>query len=168
MKYIALLAVIGAALLAPSSASAQSGATNCPGGVKVVTPNVEVSVSPPNVNVSRTSVCVFNAETGAGGEAVLDPAGCSYVNAWQTNPGTPGYAGICTQTTTTSPGCDGQDNDPAGNNTGGCLWVKPAPADVNNAINSAPPGFAVTAMFICGNTSGEDPMASNRDGCSIP
>jgi hypothetical protein len=149
LKRIALLAVIGAALLAPSSASAQSGAVNCPAGVEV----------------SPSHVCVH--VNGQGGEAVINPGGCSYINAWTTSQPTPGYGGICTQTQTTSPGCDGQDNDPNGANTGGCFWVKPAPDAVNQAINAAPTQV-VTAMFICGNTSGEDPQNTPRRGCSIP
>ena len=163
MKRIALLAIVGAALLAPSSASAQAPPPACQDGSEV---------SPGNPGY----FCVYvegPAQTGGqdiGGEAVFNSAGCSYINAWTTNPGTPGYAGICTQTKTTDPGttgCNGIDEG-SGPNEGGCFWIKPAPDDVNNAINSAPPGFAVTAMFICGNTSGEDPKNSTRDGCSIP
>ena len=143
MKRIALLAVIGGSLLAlPSSAAAQSGAVNCPAGVQV----------------SPSYICVH--VDGAGGEAVINPADCSYINGWESNPGTPGYAGICTGATT-DPGCDGVDNG-SGANEGGCFWIKPLP------INQAPLQNPVTSLFICGNTSGEDPANSSRDGCSIP
>ena len=145
MKRIALLAVTGAGLLAsPSSAAAQSGAVNCPAGLQV----------------SPSYICVH--VNGVGGEAVINPGGCSYINGWTTNPGTPGYAGICPGATT-DPGCDGVDNG-FGANSGGCFWIKGAPPVVNNALQNP-----VTAMLICHvDASGEDPEHVNRDGCSIP
>jgi hypothetical protein len=150
LKRIALLAVIGASLLAlPSSASAQQ--PNCP----------DDGLPPAEVNVTSNGLCAVGP-AGEGGELVVNPGGCSYINAWSDNPGTPGYAGICTQTTTTDPGCDGIDAG-SGSNEGGCFWIKPADPAVNQALQNP-----VTAMFICGNTSGEDPAASSRDGCSIP
>jgi hypothetical protein len=149
LKRIALLAVIGAGLLAlPSSAAAQSGAANCPGGVEV----------------SASGACVYVEApvTGAdvGGELVLNAGGCSYINGWTTNPGTPGYAGLCTLAPHDA-GC-GPDDEGSGANTGGCFWIKPLPVDQTALQNP------VTDMFICGNTSGEDPQASGRDGCKIP
>ena len=182
MKHIALLAVIGTALLAlPSSASAQSGATKCPEGVKASAPGVEVSPShihvlPDSLGVSPSYACVYVEApvTGndIGGEAVIDNSEeCSYVNGWTTNPGSPGYAGICTDAPhddPPAPSCDGVD-DGNGANRGGCFWIKPAPRPVNDAINKDDNEVRdFTDWFICGNTSGEDPDNSSRDGCSIP
>ena len=147
MKRIALLAVIGAGLLAlPSSVSAQSGAVNCQG----------------TVHVSASYICVHI--NGIGGEAVINVPSCSYINAWSTNPVTPAYAGMgtsCPETGWKDTDCDGVDAG-SGSNSGGCFWIKPAPAVINNALQNP-----VTAMLICGDISGEDPASSNRDGCSI-
>lgn len=149
MKRIAVLAVIGTGLLAlPSSASAQLGAVNCPAGVQV----------------SASYVCVHS--NGLGGEAVLNPPSCSYVNAWSTNPVTAGYAGFgtsCPETGTKDMSCNGIDEG-SGSNSGGCFWIKPAPEAVNRALQNP-----VTAMLICHvDASGEDPANVNRDGCSLP
>ena len=161
MKRIALLAIVVGGLLAlPSSAAAQT--SDCPNDIAGI---AHVS-SPPYPPVYACADSNGAAPGGVGGEGLYDPAGCSYVNGWSDNPDGKGYAGICTQTRTTDPGCDGIDGG-SGSNTGGCFWIKPAPDDVNQALNSGAVG-TVTAQFICGNTSGEDPNNTTRDGCSIP
>jgi hypothetical protein len=159
MKRIALLAVIGAGLLAlPSTAAAQT--SNCPSPPNV---DVEITVAPPSARV-----CVVVPPAGnAGGELVINPAGCSYINGWVTNPAPArGYAGICTNAVSRGPACN-PDGQPTGANTGGCLGVDGNPGGVNAVLNS-PPVAAVTAMFICGSTSGENPQSTTRRGCSIP
>ena len=153
MTRIALLALIGAGLMAlPSSAAAQSGATKCPS-------SAEAHVAGEHV----LYVCVH--VNGLGGEIVINPAR-SYINGWSSNPGsTAGYAGFA-NTHTRDGDCDG-DDEGSGSNYGGCFWIKDAPWFVNDGLNGPFESF-VTAMFICGNTSGEDPDNSARDGCSIP
>ena len=149
MKRIALLAVIGAGLMAlPSTAAAQSGATECPGGVEV----------------SANRICVNVAPAGnIGGELVIgDSNGCSYINGWSANPGaSKGYGGLCEGAGPSSP-CPG--SHPSGPNTGGCFVLR----DASGGDVFAFPSNPVTDMFICGNTTGEDPQNSNRRGCSIP
>jgi len=130
-------------LALPSAASAQSGATSCPGGV----------------GVSASKICVYVAPVG--GELVINNGGCSYVNAYQGNPGTEGYAGLC-PLAPHDPTCDGS-NHGTGSNKGGCFWIKPLTV-VDQTLIQNP----VTDMFICGNTSGEDPQNAGRDGCFIP
>jgi hypothetical protein len=143
MKRIALLAAIGAGLLAlPNTATAEDGAVNCPAGV----------------GVSADQICVH--VSGAGGEFVINNAdSCTYVNGWGTNP----YAGLCTEAESRGPSCGGApDADPA--NTGGCFGITAAPSAVNAALNSAPLS-AVTAMLICDDGN---PRSAGLDGCFIP
>lgn len=142
-------------LALPSTAAAQSGAVNCPGGV----------------GVSADQICIDVG--GAGGELVIaDEDSCTYINAWESNPGTPGYAGLCTEGQSRGENCDtGTDADPA--NTGGCFQIKPAP-ELNAVLNDDEGLGIVTGTFICGNTTGEDPKDTTagenpgRDGCAIP
>ena len=151
MKYTALLALIGAGLLAlPSSAAAQvpdDGAARCPAGV--------------DVDSTDGHICVH--QSGQGGEAVLDPAGCSYINGWDSG-AAPGYAGICTHATH-NPACPEPRPGP---NEGGCFWLKDAPgaSALFNSLDT--PARDVTDMFICGNTSGGNPESTTRDGCFVP
>ena len=147
MKRIALLAVIGAGLLAlPGTAAAQ--VSDCSGVVGTTTAG---------------DTCVDAG--GIGGEAVIRPSvgGCSYINGWTSNP-VQGYAGLCLGAAHDA-GC-GSADEGSGANTGGCFWIKPLPPEldfVQQALQNP-----VADMFICGNTSGEDPQASGRDGCKIP
>jgi hypothetical protein len=156
MKRIALLAVVAGSLMAlPSTAAAQSGSVNCPGGV----------------GASADQICVDVG--GTGGELVIaDEDNCTYINAWSSNPGTPGYAGLCTDGESRGEDCTtATDSDP--DNTGGCFQIKDAPDPVNPTLNSEPVSV-VTGTFICGNTTGEDPKNTTadgnpgRDGCAIP
>ena len=141
MKRIALLAVIGGSLLAlPSTAAAQ--ASDCSAAVGTTT------AGDPCVDVGG----------GVGGELVIRPSGCSYIN------GSPGYAGICTNAVSRGPTCSTSGG--SGANTGGCFQVGGGPGGVNQLLNTAPVG-TVTAIFICGST-GQNPKNTNRDGCSIP
>src|SRR5687767_7329508 len=119
LKRIALLAVIGAGMLAlPSTAAAQSSTCSGPVGT---TPS--------------GAICVD--VLGAGGELVVNNSdGCSYVNGWETNPGSPGYGGICTGATSRGPNCSTTGTQ--GPNTGGCFEIKGAPAPVNQTLNTAP------------------------------
>jgi hypothetical protein len=163
MKRIALLAVIAGSLMAlPSTAAAQTAAeAGCTGPVEIN------HKTPP----ATASACVDVG--GAGGEIVVaDEDSCTYINAWSSNPGTPGYAGLCTGAVSRGPSCTtATDSDP--DNTGGCFQIKDAPAPVNAALNTAPVSV-VTGTFICGNTTGEDPKNTTaggnpgRDGCAIP
>jgi hypothetical protein len=154
MKRIALLAVIAAGLLAlPSTAAAQT--PTCPDVV-------HVSQGPPPY------ACVD--VNGTGGELVINrgTASCSYINGWATNPAPArGYSGICTGATSRGPTCNPDGHPAGGINTGGCLGVDGNPGGVS-ALLSSPPVAAVTAMIICGNTSGENPRNTTRRGCSIP
>jgi hypothetical protein len=145
MKRIALLAVIGAGLMAlPGTAAAQLGSVNCPSGLQI----------------SASQICVHVA--GAGGELVVNNAdSCTYINGWSTNPFYVGYAGICTQATP-DPTCNGTGQG-SGANEGGCFWIKSAPAAVNEALQNP-----VTVTLICGNLEGENPRHTGRDGCFLP
>jgi hypothetical protein len=53
------------------------------------------------------------------------------------------------------PDCDGNDDDSASTNSGGCLWIK--------AIDRGAP----VPLISCGLTSGPDFVTATRDGCSI-
>jgi hypothetical protein len=159
MKRIALLAVIGAGLMAlPSSAAAQ---TACRNGAPA--PGVQVTPIPGGVYA-----CV-DVGGGVGGESEISvsPTGSyGWVDGFDNNPGSgTGYAGLNAggiSDTSKDSNCDGVDAASSSNNSGGCFWIKGAPAAVNNALQNP-----VTAMFICGNTSGGR-TTSTRDGCSIP
>lgn len=109
--------------------------------------------------VSTSYACVH--VVGQGGEVVINPSGCSYIDGWPTSP-VPGYAGICLGAAH-DPSCDGTNHGNAPNN-GGCFWIKGAPEAVNNALQNP-----VTAMLICRvDVGGDDPRTETRDGCSIP
>jgi hypothetical protein len=155
MKRIALLAVIGAGLLAlPSTAAAQ---------VSDCTP-----VAGPVGNTANGDLCVDQG--GVGGELVIarGPASCSYINGWVANPAPArGYSGICTGAVSRGPTCNPDGHPAGGINTGGCLGVDGNPGGVNAVLNG-PQLAAVTRLFICGSTSGEDPRSTTRRGCSIP
>jgi hypothetical protein len=156
MKRIALLAVIAGSLMAlPSTATAQNGAASCLG----------TTVGTVTVGIPASGVCIYESTSWAGGELVINNAdSCTYINAWSSNPGTPGYAGLCTESASRGPSCtaDPADADPA--NTGGCFGITPAPAAGNQVLNSGP-ASAVTAMFICDDGN---PQNAGRDGCLIP
>lgn len=77
--------------------------------------------------VSTSYACVH--VVGQGGEVVINPSGCSYIDGWPTSP-VPGYAGICLGAAH-DPSCDGTNHGNAPNN-GGCFWIKGAPEAVNN------------------------------------
>ena len=111
--------------------------------------------------------CVDLPGNGWGGEAEFAKNGSyGWVDGDDSNPAnSAGYVGFNNggiSDTNKDTNCDGVDEG-GGNNSGGCFWIKGAPAAVNAALQNP-----VTAMFMCGNTSGPDHRNSTRDGCSIP
>jgi hypothetical protein len=183
LKRIALLAVIGAGMMAlPSTAAAKTDCTFANGnpgpGGPVVVYGTAVN-GDPGAHSAGIGVCVDTNTTADGGYAEVGQ-GFTYAiidgsdaNGPVDNPAR-GYAGLDPRPrqsdTSIDPDCDGSDDAAGSHNTGGCFWIKPAPADVNNAINDdATPTTVVTDMFICGNTSGASwGDNARRDGCSIP
>lgn len=120
-------------------------------------------------------VCVDTNTAFDGGYAEVGTPGYVVIDGSEQNPAGQGqgYAGLNVlgvSDTSKDNNCDGADNASPSHNSGGCFWLKPAPASVNALLQNP-----VTAMFICGNTSGPDWRASGapadgatRDGCSIP
>lgn len=164
MKRIALLAVIGAGLLAlPGTAAATSDCSFAGGGAAVV---YGTAVNgDPGADNALVGVCVDTNLPVDGGYAEVG-SGYGIIDGSDANPGNgAGYAGLDAggvSDTNKDPDCDGVDEG-GNHNSGDCFWIKPAP-DAVNALLQNP----VTALFICGNTSGADWSAAGRDGCSIP
>ena len=166
MKRIALLAVIGAGLMAlPGTATAIN---ECPGGGAVETWGSALGGGSGVGGNAAVGVCVdTDAAPGvADGGYVEVGNGGSYgvVDGSDDNAGNAGgYAGFVTPGSvadSSKDSCDGSDDASPSHNTGGCFWLK-APANLNLTN-------AVTTMFVCGNTSGKYWAQSSRDGCSIP
>jgi hypothetical protein len=168
LKRIALLAVIGAGLMAlPGTASARSDCTFANGGAggTVVAYGTAVN-GDPGADNALVGVCVDTNTAIDGGYAEVG-AGYAVIDGSDANPdgNGRGYAGLNAGGVSDSnkdANCDGVDSG-GDHNSGGCFWLKPAPASVNALLQNP-----VTAMFICGNTSGSDWGAAGRDGCSIP
>jgi hypothetical protein len=162
LKRIALLAVIGAGLLAlPGTAAARS---DCFSGGPVEVYGTAIG-SHGGADSALVGACVDTNLPADGGYAEVG-SGYGIVDGSDVNPGNgAGYAGLNAGGVSDSnkdANCDGDDTG-GDHNSGGCLWIKPAPPAVNALLQNA-----VTAMFICGNTSGADWAAAGRDGCSIP
>jgi hypothetical protein len=169
LKRIALLAVIGASLLAlPSSASARSDCAYT--ATPVYGSAVPDAVDNGETGINGAAVGACADVVGFGGYAEVG-AGGSYgvVDGSDNNPANAaGYAGFNNGGVADSdpdPTCDGVDADPdapAGDfNKGGCFWFKPTGTNVTALV-------PLTGIFFCGNTSGPDFAASPRDGCSVP
>jgi hypothetical protein len=170
LKRIALLAVIGAGLLAlPGSAAATSDCSFAGGGPAVVY-GTAVPVGPgagnPGADNALVGVCVDTNLAIDGGYGEVG-TGYGVIDGSDSNPAGngQGYAGLNAGGVSDSnkdTNCDGVDSG-GDHNSGGCFWLKPAPASVNALLQNP-----VTALFVCGNTSGPDWSAAGRDGCSIP
>jgi hypothetical protein len=169
LKRIALLAVIGAGLVAlPGTASATSDCTFAngnPGPGGTVVPYGTAVNGDKGADNAIVGVCVDTNTAADGGYAEVG-SGYGIIDGSDANPGNgAGYAGLNAggvSDTSKDAACDGVDSG-GGHNSGGCFWIKPAPSAVNALLQNP-----VTAMFICGNTSGADWSAATRDGCSIP
>ena len=184
LKRIALLAVIGAGLLAlPGTASARTDCTYA-GQQNTSSEYVTVWVSPDAdggvTGDGLAGACADGVNQGGidggyvevgvgdgagdngGAYAVIDGSDSNTAGAGQSA----GYGALSDYETgaTDDPDddCNGLDEDnTAGghdgpdSNSGGCLWSK----DANDG--------AEVPLISCGLTSGPDYTASNRDGCSI-
>jgi hypothetical protein len=156
LKRIALLAVIGAGMMAlPGSAGAIS---NCPYGT--------VYTSGGAGGNAALGVCVdLNTPIDGGYAEVGNGASYGIIDGSDANPAGngQGYAGFVTpggvSDSSKDASCDGSDDAAASRNSGGCFWFKPLGLNLTNPV---------TTMFVCGNTSGPDYATATRDGCAIP
>jgi hypothetical protein len=154
----------------PTTSSARSDCTFAngspgPGGTVVIY-GTPVN-GDPGADNALVGVCVdTNLPAADGGYAELG-LGYAVIDGSDANPAgyAQAYAGLNAggvSDTNKDTNCDGVDSG-GDHNSGGCFWIKPAPASVNALLQNP-----VTAMFMCGSISGPDWGAAGRDGCSIP
>lgn len=154
MKRIALLAVVGAALLAlPSAASAR---TDCSYTSSPVYTSGGVT-GDALLGVCLDTNTAFDGgylEVGSGGPGVY-----AVIDGSDSNPGqAAGYAALSTYENGGKGDCPSQAGA-SGTNSGGCFVIR----DGNTPVVVVP-----GLPFACGNTTGPDWANAGRDGCYVP